>query len=164
MDVVVQVRSVAQGHIYVNTWFPVGGVAWEVLEPLEGGAWLEKVCHRSRALRLQPRPVFLLSEFCVWMKMRSASLLLVPPCFPYLHCQDRVYPPGTGSQNCPFLLEAAFGLGILSRQHKNKLKQWINRKNNFSPWWHCIKKKSPQRTRIWNRKLILQLLHCQLTH
>lgn len=58
MDVVVQVRSVAQGRMYVNTWFPVGGVAWEVLEPLGGGAWLEEVCHRGRALRFTTSTCF----------------------------------------------------------------------------------------------------------
>lgn len=85
--------------MYVNMWFPVGGAAWEVLEPLGGGGSTSL----GPGIEVYNLDLFfLLFDFCVWMKMRSASFLLMPPCFPYLPCQDRVYPPGTASQNMPF--------------------------------------------------------------
>lgn len=70
---------------------------------------LEEVCHWEMGFEFLQSGLTSCSLYdsCVWMKMWSASFLFFPSCFSYLllwlSCQDRPYPPGSVSQNKPFL-------------------------------------------------------------
>lgn len=148
----VQMRSVPQGLTDENMWFPVGGAVWEALEP-----WKYVTGARYWGLQLCPTSCWPLSASCVWMQMRSAGFLLLPPSSSRLPHRGGFYPSGAVSQTGPSLREATLGLRILSQQHKGKLVRWLRKKKNSSPLWAFLW--------IWRKKkLILRLSHQKLTY
>lgn len=65
-----------------------GGTVLMLKESLGGTALLMEVCHWGRALRIYIS--VLLPAPCVWIKMSSASFLLLPSCCPFPAMKDSI--------------------------------------------------------------------------
>lgn len=73
VDIVVQMRNAPHSFMCLSTWLPDGDIVWEGMEPVRGGAWLEKVHNWRLTLKAYSAFRFFLPASWLWLQCNQWS-------------------------------------------------------------------------------------------